>query len=211
MITRRLRLFAATLAACALAGTADVRAAGVLRAADIRIAITSPTACEVTLALTIDGGGDVDHRLESFEGSRIDGLAVQRAQRVQAPHAVGATQSLVLRPDAPRYELHYRAEQPESRRDRCPIWLPAVPADGQSRAVTITVQLPQSAVPASSMPSFRWNGSQGATTLGHIPAFVRIAYSAAGEPTPWDIVRTMDVIAMGVLVGASGLWIWRRR
>ena len=61
------------------------------------------------------------------------------------------------------------------------------------------------------MPAFTWTGSHGSTTLGSLPAFVRVSYAAAGESPGWSVGQVMDVVAIGVLAGASGIWVWRRR
>src|SRR5262245_20202186 len=88
-------------AACVLAASSVGFAAPVLRSADLRITVTSPTTCDVTMALAIDGASDVDHRIESFDGSRVELGTIRGARQVDAVHAIGRSQSLVLRPDAP--------------------------------------------------------------------------------------------------------------
>jgi hypothetical protein len=194
-----------------LAHPSDAVAAAVLRSADIRIVVTSPTSCEVTMALTIDGGAEIDHRIEAFEGGRVELIALRDARQAGDARLIGRTRSLLLRQDQPAYELRYRVEQPASRASRCPLWVPAAPADGHSRAVRLRVELPPSAAAADTMPAFSWAGNQGSTTLGNIPAFVRLSYTEAGDAAAWNIQQTMDLIAMALFVVASALWVWRGR
>jgi hypothetical protein len=194
-----------------VAASTLVRAAPVLRSADLRITVTSPTSCEVTMALAIDGGSDIDHRIESLDGGRIELAVIRGARQVDDVRAIGRTRSLVLRPDAASYEFGYRAEQPQGRAHRCPIWLPAVPTDGRSKAVRIEVHLPAAAIPAASMPAFTWTGGRGAVTLGHVPAVVIVPYTAEGEARGWGIDSLMDAFAVAVFAGATAVWAWRAR
>ena len=199
------------IAACVLMASAALRAAPVLRSADLKIIVTSPTTCEVTMALVIEGGGDVDHRIETFAGSRVELGAIRGARQVDAVRAIGRTQSLVLRPDAGSYEFSYHAQQPAGRKDRCPIWLPAVPTDGRSKVVRIEVDLPAAANPGASMPAFTWTGAHGAATLGHLPAIVRVPYTREGEARGWGVDSTMDAVAIAVFAAATAVWAWRAR
>jgi hypothetical protein len=77
--------------------------------------------------------------------------------------------------------------------------------------VTLRVELPPETAPGNTMPRFTWNGSAGTATLAHLPAFVIIPYSAVGEPAGWDVSTAMDVAAVSMFVGASAIWVWRRR
>ncbi len=213
-----LRLIGVLVAASVLARPSDSFAGPVLRAADIRITVTSPTSCEVTLGLTVDAGNpeglpsqEIDHRVEAFDGSRVDLMAMRGAQQVGDPSLIGRTRSLVLRPDQSAYEFRYRAQQPEGRAYRCPIWLPAVPTDGQSRAVRLQVELPPATSSDSSMPAFSWVGGRGSTTLGHVPAFVHVSFGPENEGRGWDIAGVMDAVAVAVFLAASAIWAWRRR
>ena len=201
------------LVCCLAAGVAPATAlaAPVLAAADARIRFESPTACTVELALTIEGASQVEHRVEAVDGSRVELLQVSGAAQVGEPRTVGRTLALQLAPSQPAYVLRYRVQQPESRRERCPLWLPSIPADGRSRNVRLTVQLPAGATPGGTMPGFAWNGDRGDATLGHLPAFVRVAYAEAGRTPPWDVSRVMDVITLATLAVASALWLVRKR
>jgi hypothetical protein len=201
----------ASIAACVLAAASTLCAAPVLRSADLKITITSPTSCDVTIALAIEGGSDIDHRIESFEGSRIELAAIRGARQVGDVRAIGRSQLLVLRPDAGSYEFRYRAVQPPGRADRCPIWLPAVPTDGRSRSVHLEVDLPAATTPGTSMPAFTWTAAHGAVTLGHLPAVVRVPYTREGEARGWGIDAMMDAVAMAVFAVATALWTWRAR
>jgi hypothetical protein len=108
------------------------------------------------------------------------------------------------------YELAYSVRQ-VAMQNRCPLWVPAAPADGVSRAVRISVALPPGMSARSTMPAFTWTGSTGAATLGHIPAFVLVPFAPAGASATWDISTTMDVLTVLVFACATGIWIWRRR
>ncbi len=164
------------------------------------------------MALTIDGAVEIDHRIEAFEGGRVELIGLRDARQDGDVSLIGRTRSLVLRQDQPTYELRYRAQQPASRASRCPLWVPAVPTDGYSRAVRLHVELPRSTTAADTMPAFTWTAANhGSTTLGNIPAFVRMSYREAGAITAWNIATTMDAIAVAVFVLASALWVWRGR
>jgi hypothetical protein len=201
----------ASIVACVLTASSSILAAPVLLSADLKIAVTSPTSCEVTMSLAVDGGADIDHRIETFEGSRIELAAVRGARQVDRVRAIGRTQSLVLRPDARTYEFRYRAQQPAGREHRCPIWLPVVPTDGRSRVVRLEVDLPASTTPGASMPAFTWTGPHGAAALGNLPAVVRIPYTSPGDARGWSIDSVMDALAIAVVAGATALWMWRAR
>lgn len=185
-------------------------AAPVLRSADIRIAIDATNTCTVTMMLTVDGGSALDHRIEAADDTRIDLSAVRGARHVQEPRPVGRTRSLIVETSPGAYEIAYSVQRPPGH-DRCPLWVPAAPADGVSRAVRISVELPPGMSSRAAMPAFAWNGSTGTTTLGHIPAFVRVAVAPAGESMPWDVATAMDALAIVAFACASGLWAWRRR
>src|SRR5262252_2325874 len=72
------------------------RAAPVVRSADLKITVTSPTSCDVTMVVAIDGGADIDHRIEAFEGSHVELAAMRGARHVGGIQTIGRTQSLVL-------------------------------------------------------------------------------------------------------------------
>lgn len=184
-------------------------AAPVLTAADVQVVVTSPLACAVTLAVTIDGAPPtVEHRLAMLEGGRatLDGLDGAAAG---PPEAVGRTLALQVTPSSPTYTLRYRVMQPESGAFRCPVWLPVMPADGRSRAVRVTATLPPGTEAVGTFPAFAWGGATGTTTLGHLPAFVRLPFAGADVEPPWNLAALMDRVSLGVLAAASLLW-WRR-
>ena len=200
-----------SIAACVLAASSVASGAPVLRSADLKITVTSPTTCDVTMALAIQGASDIDHRLESLDGSRVELGPIRGARQVDAVHAIGRSQSLVLRPDSPSYEFAYRAVQPGDRAHRCPIWLPAVPTDGRSKAIRIEIDLPNETTPGATMPALTWTGGRGTTTLGHVPAVVIVPYTSPGESRGWSIDTMMDAFAVVVFAGATALWAWRAR
>ena len=200
------------------ASAAPSAAAPVLRGAEVRIALSSPTSCEVGLSLTIDGGpATVEHRLERLDGATVRLTAVDGAERIGELQDVGRTRALTLRPTAATYRIDYRVDQPEAGAFRCPIWLPTTPADGRSRAVRITATLPSGVSASGTMPSFAWadGGARPARSArprsGHLPAFVRLPFAAGGAAAPWNVARLMDAVTVGVLVLASVLWLRRAR
>ncbi len=90
-----------SVVACVLVGAGfatSALATPVLRSADVRITMTSPTSCDVTMDLTVAGASDVDHRIESFEGSRVELIDVHGARQTGGVRAIGRTESLVLSP-----------------------------------------------------------------------------------------------------------------
>ena len=162
------------------------------------------------MTLTVDGGSAIDHRIEAGDDTRVDLSAVRSARQMQEPRPVGRTQSLILEAAPSPYELAYSVQRPSSQ-DRCPLWVPVAPSDGVSRAVRISVELPPGMSSRTTMPAFTWNGLTGTTTLGHIPAFVRVRFAPAGDSTPWDVTTAMDALAILAFACASGIWAWKRK
>ncbi len=201
---------------CALTGVGvpvaaeRANAAPLLRSANIRVVLSALNACDVAMALVVEGGSPVDHRIEVVDGMHVDVSEIRGAQQVRAAEAIGRTRSLLLQTGSSEYELRYSVQR-FAAEDKCPLWLPAAPADGVSRAVRIRVELPPGTSARSTMPAFTWNGTVGEATLGHIPAFVRVPYAAAGDSTGWDVSTVMDALTVTVFAAASGIWIWRRR
>jgi hypothetical protein len=187
----------------------------VLRAADVNVTMRSPTSCDVTMALTIEGAEDIDHRVDA---AQVELRQVIGARTVGEMRAVGRTQSLVLRPEqAPAirpvdggYEIHYRVQIADGRAFRCPLWLPTIPTDGQSRAVSLKVDLPAGSQPSNSMPALKWTGGHGEVTVGHLPAFVHVPFAPEGSARAWTMSQTMDALTLAVLLGASAIWVWWR-
>ena len=95
---------------------ATAAAAPVVTAATIRIVVMSPTSCEVTMALRLDGASEIEHRIESFDGSDVDLQELRGARSASEPRQVGRTRVLTLQLDRPDYELRYRATQNADRR-----------------------------------------------------------------------------------------------
>ena len=171
------------------------------------------------MTLTIEGASEVEHRVDAGAtppaggvGERgIELLDVKGATQVGSVRTIGLTESLVLQPEQREYGFRYRARQSADRGYRCPIWLPAVPADGESRAVALHVELPQDASPRRSMPALSWSGSRGTTTIGHLPSFVHVPFAGAGASPGWDVGALMDWAAIGVFALATAAWVWRRK
>lgn len=189
----------------------NAAAAPVVTAATIRIVVTSPTSCEVTIALRLEGASEIEHRIESFDGSEVELQELKGARSAGEPRRVGRTRVLTLRLDRPDYELRYRAMQNADRAERCPLWIPSAPTTGQLETVRIDVQLPDGGRPGGTMPALAWTGSTGTTRIGHVPAFVRAPYSAAGEAAGWNLLQVMDAVTVATFAAASGIWVWRRR
>jgi hypothetical protein len=208
----RLALAHAVSAACVVFIDPIVHAAPLLQSAQVTVTISTPVACEVAMILAVQGAASpVDHRLEADVNTQVDDIEIEGAEQIDAVTAIGRTRSLRLSPRQPSYSIRYRVRQADDRRNRCPLWLPSVPADGISRAVRIQVQLPSGTSPGASMPTFSWNGTQGITTLGHLPAFVLLSYRAAGESAGWDVLRIVDAAAVAVFAVATGIWLHRKR
>jgi hypothetical protein len=182
-----------------------------LRSASIAIDFVSPTSCAVSAELSVDSTAEVEHRIDAPQGAAIELIEVVGARTAGSVRAVEHTQSLRVSLQGGAYTVRYRVQQPAERAFRCPIWLPTVPTDGRSRAVSLHVALPDAMAPGSSMPAFTWTGNRGSATLGHVPAFVRVPYVSAAEAPAWDTGQIMDGVAIVVFVAASALWVWRRR
>jgi hypothetical protein len=199
------------IALCSLSPIASPSAAAVLRSADVTITVRESASCDVSMVLLVEGAASVDHRIESLDGTTIDQLRVDGADQAAEPRAVGRTQSLTVTPKPSPYTIRYRVQQPPDRATRCPLWLPTTPTDGVSRAVKLQVELPADTTPGNTMPRFKWTGASGSVTLAHLPAFVLIPFAAPGESPGWDMTEVMDAAAVSVFVGASGIWLWRKR
>lgn len=198
--------------AVVVVAAAPAVAAPALTSARAAIAFTAPTACEVTLTVTVGGAASVEHRLEAPQGSHVELIDVRDAIQDGDVRDIGRTRALTVTPSgASPYTIHYRFAQAADRPHRCPIWLPAAPADGRSRPVQLSVRLPEGTVASGTMPAFTWTGAEGTTTLPHLPAFVIVPYTKAGEARPWDVARVMDVVALAAIAGGSGLWLRRRQ
>jgi len=198
--------------------SSTVYAANVLDKADVEVRFAAPTIGEVseTLTVSLDKPAAVDHRVQSFDGAEVELIDLSGAAAEASPVPAGATQSLRVRLDAGThtYTIKYRVRQAEAWAFRCPTWLPTTAADGVSRNVHLTVDLPDNATPTSNtFPAIVWQGNRGSTQLGNVPAFVRAPYNAPGSPAPntVDVRRTMDLTAIALLVGGTGLWAVRRR
>jgi hypothetical protein len=194
-----------------------LHAAAVLTRATIDIDMADGHACEVREAFTIDTPAaiEVDHRVQSPDGTIVELLGTDGAAPVGAPVARGRTQSIVipLAAGSHAYTLHYRATFPTGTAFRCPLWIPAVAADGRSRAVELRATIPPAATPSGgAFPAFAWTGRRGSAILKHLPAIVRVPFAPAGQPASGpDIARVMDLVAMGLLVCGMALFAWRRR
>ena len=189
----------------------QAQAAAVLTSAAATIEFRSPTACTVALTVSVSGAVEVEHRLALGSGAAVELAGIEGADAVGPARDIGRTRAVVVRPRLSDYTIRYAVMNPESDAYRCALWLPTVPADGRSRNVRLFVLLPTGTTPGGSMPGFTWTGERGEATLGHLPAFVRVSFAAAGERPPWDVSRVMDIVTLLVLAVASGLWLRRAR
>lgn len=185
--------------------------AAVLQSADVRIAVDSGHSCVVAMSLSVAGAQEIEHRIERFEGSRIELIETRGARLSGGVRTIGHTQSLVLRPDGPAYSFRYRAEQPDSVAGRCPLWLPAVATDGRSRDVHLSIDLPAGGEAYDSMPAFTWAGGHGEVAMRHLPALIRVAYSNESSPRGWSVTSVMDTLTIGIFAAATAFWTWRIR
>jgi len=180
-----------------------LEAAPLLRSADVLVEMTSPVSCEVTLTVDVAGDPPVEHRLEAVEGSQVRLLELSGARARGDARAIGWTRALEVIPSAASYTLRYWTSRPPSAEYRCPLWIPGAATDGRSQSIRLRVRLPEGAAAAGTMPAFAWEGREGVTTLGHLPAFVHLPYSLPGEPAPWNVGRAMDVLTLLLLVAAT--------
>lgn len=201
---------AAIVLMCAHGLAAPAAGAALLRGADVRIVFTSPTECEVTMSLTVEGASEIEHRVDAHD-SGIEFIGLQGARQAGEIHSLGRTRVLRAQPQQPSYAYRYRARLSADRAHRCPVWLPTAPADGQSRAVALHVEIPEGASAGRSMPPLSWTGSRGTSTLGHLPAFVHVPFGAAGGTPAWAMGEVMDVLAVTVFAAATAAWMWTRR
>lgn len=208
--------------ALVLAAPAAALARPMLLAARAAIAL-QPGACEVELRLDLQlpGPAAIDHRLAVGEGVTVTGLSVRGGNAVAgSARTEGRTLSLPMTFAAggrESYALQYRAASAAGSLDRCPLFLPLAPADGLSRAVAIEVTPPAGTVLLpGEFPAFTWGSDgRGRASLGHLPAFVLVRTRAAGEQVDWvdtlDTRRAVDVAALGILGGASVMWVLVQR
>lgn len=215
ILTAPLRLVAcAATATAVLLGALDAWSAPVLRRAEVRIAFSSPTACEVAMDLDVTGVSPVPHRLELLEGASAELLEVSGGAVSTPPRDIGRTRAVDIAPGAAGdavYTLRYRVAQSAARPYRCPLWLPAAPTTGRDRTVRIAVTVPEGMTSRGGMPALAWQGTQGQALLTHLPAFVSVPFGAPSEGRAWDVSRVMDVAAMGTLAAASIVWAIRRK
>jgi hypothetical protein len=153
------------LALAPLVGLAQAgEAEPVLRRADVHVVMQPAGACDVAMKIVLDGAGPIDHRLAARDDARVVLGRLRGATQTQDIGAIGATRSLVLEPSSTEYEIAYTVTQP-SAGHRCPLWVPAAPADGVSRDVRITVALPPGTEARGTMPAFDWEGGIGTASL----------------------------------------------
>lgn len=192
-----------------------------LRDARIDVAFTASRQCEVSATFTVevDGRADIEHRLLTLDDVAVTLRGVEGAARVTGPPgASGNSRPLILSVDsagAHEYTLRYQVVQPEAGAYRCPLWLPTTPTDGRSLPVAIAVTLPGGAeAGGGSLPAFAWEAGLGQARVGHVPAFIRVPFRAAGESAgagPLNVTRLMDLVAITVLACGTALFAWRRR
>ena len=207
------------LVAWSAAHTID--AAPIVRGAQVHVVLTSPTACDIDATFTIqtDRPAAVPFSLQTFEGARVEltslnGLAVpagdlQRSGRttVFAVHLSGSGNETTA--------LRYRVAQAPDWAYRCPIWLPAVPTDGRPGAVRLQFEWPTGAsLTGRTLPPLSRSGTGGASSLSHVPAFVRVPFVVTGGSQlarrDWDLTAIMDAATLVALLAASLVWVAAR-
>jgi hypothetical protein len=211
MRRRRFHRAAGVVLAAALGLFPRPLIAAVLQSADIAVTIDSARSCLVTMSLSVAGAREVEHRIERFDGARVDLIETHGARLSGGITTIGRTQSLVLLPDGPAYSFRYRAEQPDQVSDRCPLWLPTVATDGRSRDVHLSVDLPAGGVAYDSMPALTWTDGHGEVALRHLPAIVRVAYSDKSSARGWSVASLMDTLTIAIFAAATAFWTWRMR
>jgi hypothetical protein len=162
------------------------------------------------MTLTVAGASEIEHRIETVEGGRVELAGVKSAEPIGQPRQSGRTLSLTVRPAAETYEITYRVAH-SSPKDRCVLWLPMVPTTGAPASVTIDAELPPATVPGETMPAFAWSGSRGRATLAHLPAALSMPFGDPGTPPGWGLGRLMDALAIAVIAVASAIWARRAR
>jgi hypothetical protein len=207
------------VAICTLLSAPLLAAPPSLHEANVKVMFTDTTTCEVDVAFKVSPGTatSLEHRLQLFEGTRVEVLGITGADLLRPAYPSGRTQVLELHAPPPavnNYTVRYRVIQLPDQAYRCPLWVPTAPSDGRSLNVQIAVVLPAGAAPAGGgFPALRWAATGGVVTLGHVPAFVRVPFRGAGQapPVAWDISRMMDLIAVVFLVVGMVAFIWRKR
>ncbi|HXH06538.1 MAG TPA: hypothetical protein VNI83_08100 [Vicinamibacterales bacterium] len=179
----------------------------------MEVSILPGGACDVAMALAVEGTRDIEHRLAVRPGTRLVHYDVSGADVMEPVRSVGSTLALRLRLGAGgRYILSYRVQRDRAEEDRCPLWLPAVAADGRSRPVTLAVRIPPDRTAAGGeMPALAWHGRVGRSTLGHLPTFVRVALVPPGAARGWGVTRVMDATAILAMAVATLWWVAARR
>lgn len=211
---RRVVVTTAALAALALA-PAPAATAATLHGADVAVTMRADGCdAQVRLDLETTGPETVDHRLLLAENAHLSDVEITGTAR-SPTSVIGRTASLPLAFGGKgrwSYQLRYRVGFDGTRVSRCPVWVPAAPADGLSRAVHVAVALPPGATPSADVfPSFAWDtGGRGHVVLGHLPAFVFVHYTDPAHPISWleglGVRRAVDGAAILILACATGAW-----
>ena len=193
-----------------------VDAAPVVRAARVHAVLTSPIACDVEAAYTIqtDQPARIPFTLQTFDGTQVELSAVNGAAVTAPRSSTRARRPCCPRswpPDRrqPRFAITSRRRQ--SGRIAVPIWLPAVPTDGRPGAVSLQVEWPSGAtLTGATLPPLQ-RTADGRVVLARSCSRVRaraVCRSRQSEHAPgWDVTRVMDVATVGVLLVASLVWL----
>jgi len=193
-----------------------VDAAPVVRAARVHAVLTSPIACDVEAAYTIqtDQPARIPFTLQTFDGTQVELSAVNGAAAAgfMLQHSGKTTVfAAQLASGSHTTTLRYHVTQASAWAYRCPIWLPAVPTDGRPGTVGLQVEWPSGAtLTGATLPPLQRSQAGGSSSLSHVPAFVRVPYAAASDAqsaSSWDVTRVMDAATVGVLLGASLVWL----
>lgn len=206
----------AVLIAAGATATARAQARPVLERADVAVAYESPSACTVEVTPTVRDAAVVRHQLVLVDGVVIEGVSVGGGAALlgtpaRVPRGAGMIIEATVTAPAPgapvAYRLSYRATG--IPRHQCPIAVPDTPSTGLPGRVQLRVTLPAGeALPVSGFPSIAWMDGGGRASLGHVPAFVLAPFGAAAAGL--TLARTMDTVALTVLIVASAIWYWNR-
>lgn len=192
--------------------------AAAFREVTFEVVFTTPVQCLVSVTVALDAVDPIEHRLVVRDGVEARVTGIEGSVALDGPAIAGdRARVLRLRPHAPgaqRYRIGYEVTDTAAQ-FRCPLPVPAIPMDGRSSSATIRVRLPAGAVPSGgTLPALTWDAEEGTARLSHIPSFVRVPFGLDGPPAGLsgvDIMRVMDMVAIGAMAGATGLFAWRRR
>lgn len=210
---RRLRVL--TLAIVLAGAGAE---AATLQSAHATIEILGDGTCDVRMrfVMTSDAPTTSSHRLLVRESTVVDGVEVSG---VDTGDMQRAGRSIVIpvsfKTGEAHYDAHYRVKQSVGD-GWCGLLVPDAPTAGLARVVQIDAAFPAGVrrLPGE-FPAMSWEQGRGSVKLGHVPAFARVPYAMGDEEVGWrrsfDVRTALDIAALGIIVGASVIWVASRR